>query len=233
MSLIPWYRPRPESLLVVAPHPDDEAIGCGGLLSLHSGIGGEATVLYLTCSEPRRMREAASALSLLGVKGARELNLPEGRVRPTDESRGAVRDLLLKIKPKTIMLPSKGDPHPDHRGAHSLLSEALYSAGGQDTEILLYEGFTPLSNANAWLDITAVADRKWTALGCYESQQERYHIVEIAQHLNAFRGLTTMRPHVRYAEAFLSMTLPEYLQSSAHASPPDGSPRPADDRREG
>ncbi|MET0622378.1 MAG: PIG-L deacetylase family protein [Pyrinomonadaceae bacterium] len=215
MSLIPWYRPRPEPLLVVAPHPDDETIGCGGLLSLHSALGGEATVLFLTCSEPRRRREAEAALSRLAVKSASELNLPEGRVQSTDESREAVEGLLLKVRPKTIMLPSTGDPHPDHRSSHTLVSEALLITGSPHTEILLYEGFTPLGNANTWLDITAVADQKWAALGCYESQQERYRIVDVARNLNAFRGLTTMRPHVHYAEAFLRVTLSEYLHDRA------------------
>lgn len=112
-----------------------------------------------------------------------------------------------------------GDPHPDHRSTHSLLSEALYIAGSPETEILLYEGFTPLGDANAWLDITPVAHQKWAALRSYESQQERYRIVEVAEHLNAFRGLTTMRPHIHYAEAFRHLTLPEYLRGCAPASP--------------
>jgi LmbE family N-acetylglucosaminyl deacetylase len=213
MSLIPWYHPAPQPLLVVAPHADDEVIGCGGLLAAHSRLGGESTVLYLTGSEERRGQEAQAARSQLDVKHAVELNLPEGRVRSTEQSRNSVLELLLKLKPRTIMLPSTGDPHPDHQMAHTLFSEALSALEGSDAEILFYETFTPLSDANAWLNITSTARQKWEALACYRSQQERYGIVEIAQHLNAFRGLTTMRRHIHYAEAFRRLTVAEYQLS--------------------
>lgn len=212
MSLIPWYHPTAQSLLVVAPHPDDEVIGCGGLLASHSRLGGESTVVYLTCSEQRRRQEAHHARSHLAVTRAVELNLVEGHLESTEENRETARELLREIKPGTITLPSTGDPHPDHRSAHTIFSEALSTVDGSNAEILFYEGFTPLCHANAWLDITPVAQQKWEALASYESQQERYHIVEIAKHLNAFRALTTMRKHVHYAEAFRRLTVSEYLQ---------------------
>lgn len=213
MSLIPWYHPTPLPLLVVAPHPDDEVIGSGGLLLSHAGVGGKSTVLYLTCSGQRRLREASAARAHLAVANAVDLNLPEGQVQSTEQSREAVRELLKKIQPQTIALPSTDDPHPDHRVAHTIFSEALSLIDCSDTEILLYEGFVPICHANAWLDITPIAHKKWEALACYESQQERYHLVEIVQHLNAFRALTTMRRQVKYAEAFRRLTGTEYLQT--------------------
>ncbi|MBV9209253.1 MAG: PIG-L family deacetylase, partial [Acidobacteria bacterium] len=96
MSLIQWYHPAPQSLLVVAPHPDDEVIGCGGLLASHARLGGESTVLYLTCSEQRRAEEACAARARLAVTRAVELNLPDGRLRSSEEVRQSVGDLLLK-----------------------------------------------------------------------------------------------------------------------------------------
>lgn len=213
MSLIQWYHPAPQSLLVVAPHQDDEVIGCGGLLAAHSRLGGESTVLYLTCSEQERIEEACAARARLAVTHAVELNLPDGHLRSTEELRQSVGALLMKFKPQTILLPSTGDPHPDHRMAHTIFSEVLSNIDDSDIEILFYETFTPLCNANAWLDITSTAQQKWEALTCYKSQQERYRIVEIARHLNAFRALTTMRRHVHYVEAFRRLTMTAYLQS--------------------
>ena len=223
MSLIPWYHPTAQSLLVAAPHADDEVIGCGGLLSSHSRTGGESTVLYLTGSEQKRWQEAIDARSKLAIAHAVELKLPDGHVQATEQTTETVRGLLRKIKPGTIMLPSMGDPHPDHRSTHAIFAEALSTVDDLDTEILLYEGFTPICNANAWLDITPVADQKWAALACYESQQERYRIVEIAQHLNAFRAITTMRKHVHYAEAFRRLTVSEYLHNRRFAFMPESS----------
>src|SRR5688500_11055260 len=124
MSLIPWFHPSSQPLLVVAPHPDDEAIGCGGLLSLHSRIGGESTVLYLTRAEERRWQESSAARSHLSVAQVFALDLSEGRVRPTEQVRQTVTEILNTVKPKSILLPSPSDPHPDHRNAHSIVTEA-------------------------------------------------------------------------------------------------------------
>lgn len=211
--LVPWYELTAQSILVVAPHPDDEVIGCGGLLCLHAQIGGQATIAYLTAAEQHRRQEASAARSHLAVTRSVELNFPEGHVQVTDQSAQGVNELLGNLKPNTLMLPSIGDRHPDHRAANNIFFDALSQARNGIKEILFYEGFTPICYANAWLDISQVAERKWTALTLYQSQQERYRIVEIAQHLNAFRALTTMRKHVRYAEAFRRLTVSEYLDA--------------------
>ena len=67
------------NVLVIAPHPDDESIGCGGALCLHSRRGDRSSVVYLTSGElglkhlPRhdawltREREAAQAAKILGI----------------------------------------------------------------------------------------------------------------------------------------------------------------------
>ncbi len=210
--LVPWYELTAQSILVVAPHPDDEVIGCGGLLSLHAQIGGQATIAYLTAAEQHRRQEASAARSHLAVTRSVELNFSEGHVQVTDQTAQCVTELLGNLKPNTLMLPSRNDRHPDHRAANNIFFNALSRARNGIKEILFYEGFTPICDANAWLDISEVAERKWTALTLYRSQQQRYRIVEIAQHLNAFRALTTMRKHVHYAEAFRRLTVSEYLE---------------------
>lgn len=135
------------SVLVVAPHPDDETLGCGGAIALLRALGYPVHVLVIsdgTLSHPnslkypalrlRALREAESreALSTLGV-GAPEttfLRLPDGSI-PTVESpgiRGAVvrcRQCLETQRPDVIFLPWRADPHPDHRATWKLISTAL------------------------------------------------------------------------------------------------------------
>lgn len=135
------------SALVVAPHPDDETLGCGGAIALLRALGCSIAVLVMsngTLSHPRsrkypaprlqalREAETREALATLGV-GATEitfLQLQDGSI-PTLESpgiRGAVarcRTYLETLMPDTIFLPWRFDPHPDHRATWKLIHTAL------------------------------------------------------------------------------------------------------------
>lgn len=135
------------SALVVAPHPDDETLGCGGAIALLRALGYPVHVLVIsdgTLSHPRSLKypaarlralreaETLNALSTLGVDAADVtfLRLPDGSI-PTSTSpgvRGAVmrcRTYLETWLPETIFLPWRFDPHPDHRATWHLIRTAL------------------------------------------------------------------------------------------------------------
>lgn len=136
--------------LVVAPHPDDESLGCGGAIALLSGFGQPPGVLFIsdgTRSHPNsrkfpppvlqdlRESEAREALRLLGASEAVFLRLPDGAV-PGKQAAGfdaavaRCRAFLDKFNPETILLPWRRDPHPDHRATSEIMQAALagYSA---------------------------------------------------------------------------------------------------------
>ena len=135
------------SILVVAPHPDDETLGCGGAIALLRALGCPVQVLVIsdgTLSHPRsakypaprlralRESETLEALSLLGVKRSEVtfLRLPDGSI-PTSASPGiqaAVArcgSFLQMSMPTTLFLPWRFDPHPDHRATWQLIRAAL------------------------------------------------------------------------------------------------------------
>ena len=134
--------------VVIAPHPDDEALGCGGLLALlHQAGQPTAAVLVSdgTMSHPvsrrfsaparQAVREAEfrQALALLGADAGEPLllGLPDGRVpgEPADagfgEAAGQLRGFLEKHGAATVLVPWRRDPHPDHRAASRLVRAAL------------------------------------------------------------------------------------------------------------
>lgn len=134
-------------VLVVAPHPDDETLGCGGLIARCAAEGTPLHVLFVTdgaASHPGsptwsrarlarcREAEAEEALRRLGAGGAGRtfLRLPDAAMPPpgTDAHRRAVRavsDLLRALSPALVVLPWRRDPHCDHRDSWALATEAL------------------------------------------------------------------------------------------------------------
>lgn len=125
------------SALVMAPHPDDESLGCGGTIALLRERGNAVHVLFVsdgTMSHPNskaypasrlrdlREQEAREALHRLGVdaNACTFLRYPDRRV-PANQDSGfpeavaRVATLLDEVKPTTLFMPWQRDPHPDHR----------------------------------------------------------------------------------------------------------------------
>lgn len=128
---------------VVAPHPDDEALGCGGLIAALGDAGREVWALLLSdggLSHPgsrayprerlaaARLREWRAGLEVLGVPETRTrtLGLPDGRLDALpDELEGGAAAAFREASPGTVLLPWGRDPHPDHRAAWLPLLRAV------------------------------------------------------------------------------------------------------------
>ena len=133
--------------LVVAPHPDDESLGCGGAIALLASFGVPVNALFIsdgTGSHPNsrkypalllrdlREKEAKEALAVLGAApgSAAFLRLKDGAV-PTKEAAGfaeavtSCRAYFADIQPQTILVPWRRDPHPDHRATSQIVQAAL------------------------------------------------------------------------------------------------------------
>src|SRR5262249_26826647 len=116
-----------ENVLVIAPHPDDESIGCGGTLCLHRQRGDTVCVVFLTSGERssdtepaetiRAVRETESqrVCEILGVSGTDYLRLPDLGL-PANIERAALqlRPVLESRSPGILYLPHPQESHPDH-----------------------------------------------------------------------------------------------------------------------
>jgi LmbE family N-acetylglucosaminyl deacetylase len=206
------------NVLVIAPHPDDESIGCGGTICLHRQRGERVGVVFLTSGERGlegvpaeracaiREREAEAALAVLGVQDADFLRLADlglaGMIAP-----GARRlhDFMASKPPDLVYLPHPDEAHPDHHAALALVRAALVQAGGGAPlpELRGYEVWTPMA-AYGWPeDISAVMARKLQAIRCYRSQLVTFRYDRAVRGLNQYRGCLAAR--CRYAEVFCSL----------------------------
>lgn len=215
-----------EPALVIAPHPDDEMLGCGGWILRSRAHGARWSVVYVTQREERRRAECEAALGGLDSVGELDLDLAEGHPWGRTREETAVRhlaDWLRQQRPRRLFVPNPLDPHPDHRRSHRLVAAALRGAGagseeGSGCEILAYEGLRPLADPNRWLDLASHADEKLRRLRLYASQESRYRLSVVADHLSAYRGASLLRRGIRHAEAYHLFDSREYLSWAARRS---------------
>lgn len=145
-----WSFDLPLRLLVIAPHPDDESLGCGGLVAQQMQLGGQAHIVFVTDGgashanshawtrerlSEQRQKEAETALAILGV-GSRArtfLRLQDADMPPPGSALwlcavSELKHILRDFQPDLVLLPWRRDPHRDHRDSWRLTMEALEDA---------------------------------------------------------------------------------------------------------
>jgi len=206
------------NVLVIAPHPDDETIGCGGALCLHQQRGDRVVVVFLTSGElglkrlsqekawTVREREATAAARILGVTRVHFLRQPDWMLGDHLKTAArALRPILLTEKPQFIYVPHEAEGHPDHQAALPVLRLALKAWRGSVPELRAYEVWTPLATHDHIENISRVMARKLKALRAHQSQLREFNYERAVSGLNSFRG--EMGAKCRYAEVFQSVTL--------------------------
>jgi N-acetylglucosamine malate deacetylase 1 len=205
------------NIVVIAPHPDDETIGCGGALCRHVAAGDRVAVVFLTSGELGlkalakeeawriREAEAKAAARLLGIARLDFLRLPDWGVGSHIRAGARLLQPILKAeRPGLVYLPHSGDGHPDHQASLPLFRRAMMDLRLRTPEIRSYEVWTPLGEYDHVEDISAVMPRKLRALRAHRSQLGEFDYVHAVRGLNQFRGaLAARRP---YAEVFQSLS---------------------------
>lgn len=225
VDLGPKYMADPtlSRIMVFAPHPDDDVLGCGGSIVKHRRKGRKVKVVYLTSGEAGspvlhpdglnrvREEEAVQALSALEIEDPVFLRLPDGGIEVNAPSLAAVVGLLRRERPEIIYLPHAGDVHRDHLKTHELVLESCRRAAGpwhpqcgrhswEVDWILAYEVWAPLGEVNMVEDISPFMEIKLEAMRRHKSQLEHIAYDEGIRGLNRFRGISSGRGE--YCECF-------------------------------
>ena len=203
-------RLRAERLLVLAPHPDDEVIGCGGLVAQHLRERRLVRIVVATdgaeanAGAADREEETRRGVARLGDHAEIEfLRLPDRRLDDTVAPR--IREILLEFRPDLIAVPSPIEIHPDHLA----LARAFVDLVQKDetlfadlavAKVAFYEVSQPI-RPNALVDITDVAELKYEAIAEHRSQTTLRDYGAFARGLNAYRAMT-LAPETKFAEAY-------------------------------
>ena len=208
-------------VLVVAPHPDDESVGCGGSIRLWASAGARVVVLFATDGEgtvgasegpaevsARRRAEAGAACHVLGAE-ARHAGHPDGGLAGrAAEFGGDLSALAAEVQPEAVLVPWFGDGHPDHAACTAALAAADLRP---QVEVWGYETWTPLP-ANRLIDITAAVDVKKAAIGAHATAHRAFDVGALVG-LSRYRSVHGLMGR-GYAEAFLAAPLERYLAAA-------------------
>lgn len=197
-----------DKVLVIAPHQDDESIGCAGTILKHTKSGKKAEIAFCTHESNDRMKESEKAASILGSKRNHFLQFPIRSLDGNKKFEENLKMLLKKTAPEIVFVPFWFDNHPDHRA----VSKAFIKIKNKiDPNIMIYaySVWMPL-NPNCIIDISDVWEEKKKAIQCYKTQTASRDYVKIAQGLNQYWA-EIKTPGMQYAETFFRATLKEYI----------------------
>jgi LmbE family N-acetylglucosaminyl deacetylase len=229
-------RVRSESALIVAPHFDDEVLGCGGLAAQLAASGAAVRILFLTdggggveevedrdAYRTRRREEAGNSVRALGAAGCDVLDLPDGDLdRHLGKAAEGLRRALLTQRPDLLLVPHPLEVTRDHQAAfaavHRLLAPLRDTDRGEMEEalanlrILLYEVNHP-GHPDLLVDVTAEEGVLEAAMACYGSQEERHPYLNAALGLRRFRTLS-LGPEVKLAEGYRRLRVEDFVTRS-------------------
>src|SRR5688572_14412126 len=120
-------------ILVLAAHPDDAELGCGGTIASHVSLGYKVGIVDLTRGElgtrgtPEiRAQEAKDAAAILGVSVRDNLNLKDGFFQNNPEHQLVVIRAIRKYQPDIVIANAVSDRHVDHGKGASLAYDACF-----------------------------------------------------------------------------------------------------------
>lgn len=212
-------------ILVIAPHPDDEVLGCGGTIAKHKRLKDKIFLCIVTraykpdWSESflrNRPKEIEKSNKILGIEKTYFLNFPTAKLDTISqkELNDSISNIVKKVKPEMVYAPYEGDLSKDHR----LIFEATLVAtrpkiNSSVKKVLIYEilsetewgkdltkkTFTP----NIYIDISETLKQKLEAMNAYKSELKKYphpRSLKIVKVLAEKRG---SEAGLKFAEAFI------------------------------
>lgn len=207
-----------EKVVVVAVHPDDETIGCGGTIIKHLNKGDEVHCILVTKGNAEQKVIWDKVKDTYLFTSVTELDFPE--LDLMDKSLNELIPPLSKaisvIQPQTIIIPNRSDAHSDHKAIFNAVASCTKAFRYPFIEkVLMMEVISetdfalPLPEgqfiANYYVDITKEFEKKQEILKIYESELLPYpqtRNLNTMQALNRYRG---SQINAEYAEAFMNL----------------------------
>ncbi len=207
-----------EKVVVVAVHPDDETIGCGGTIVKHLNKGDEVHCILVTKGNAEQEVIWDKVKDAYHFSSVTELDFPELDLmdKSLNELIPPLSNVINTIQPQTIIIPNRSDAHSDHKAIFNAVASCTKAFRYPFIEkVLMMEVISetdfalPLPEgqfiANYYVDITKEFEKKQEILKIYESELLPYpqtRNLNTMQALNRYRG---SQINAEYAEAFMNL----------------------------
>lgn len=192
-----------DKLLIVSPHPDDESIGCGGLIAQYAS---QCDVLLITdggTGNPEwsyektaevRSREFQNTMRMAAVNKSIQLKCRCGEYRKLRRTKIGM-DLSVY---QHIFIPNSRENHIEHKIVHQIIIRAVRQQHIH-SNVYEYEVWTPMYKITNYLDISQYKEKKVELISNYKCQLKHIDYISAIIGLNCYRG---MQYHIRYAEGY-------------------------------
>lgn len=178
-------------ILVIAVHPDDAELGCGGTIASHVAMGKKVGIVDLTAGElgtrgsvEIRARESAASSKVLGIKVRENLGFADGFFANDRKHQLEIIRIIRKYQPELVIANAVNDRHPDHGRAAQLSRDACFLSGLRMIETIdegkVQESWRP---KQVWhmvqsqyivpdvvVDVSKHWETKMEAIRCFKSQ---------------------------------------------------------------
>lgn len=215
-----------KTVLVVAPHADDESLGCGGSILKHHAKGDEVHWLIITTPKEQygysaaiaanRQQEIKNARKALHFSSISQLGLrPSGlETYPLGEIITPVHSVIKRLKPQVIYVPFRNDAHSDHQYVFdAVVSASKTFRSPYVKQLLAYEtpsetdfdlkpesaGFRP----NYYINITEYAEQKLKACLLYQGELGEFPFPRSPEVIQALWQIRGAQAGCKAAEAFM------------------------------
>lgn len=214
------------TVLIVAPHPDDETLGCGGTMLRHVDQGDSVHWLIVTrISEDLgfskekvegREHEIEEVASEYGVEQTINLGFPTTRldVQPMSELVKSVGNAFRSVEPEVVYVPYRNDIHTDHAAVFDAVASCTKSFRYPSVRrVLAYETLsetnfkidpgTSTFSPNVFVDITGYLETKITIMNTYESEMGAHPFPRSDSSIRSLATLRGSASGVSAAEGFM------------------------------
>lgn len=210
-------------MLVIAPHPDDEVIGCGGTILKNRAEGGEAFLCVVTAAHPpewnkkiikTKKEERAKAAKLLGIKKSLFLDFPATKLDTISQSEliKKISTCVKAVKPESVFVSHWGDLHKDHKVVFDAAMVATRPFNTSVKKVLCYEipsstSLVPNKEAaflpNVFVDISNVLEKKLEIMKVYKTELRKHPHPRSIEALRVHAKKRGTQIGVKAAEAFV------------------------------
>jgi len=212
-------------VLIIAPHPDDEVLGCGGTIAKHASTGDEVYLCVVTKAYPpewpeseveERKKEVLRVSEILGIKKTYFLDLPTVKLDtlPQKELNEAISQVVNEVRPEIVYVPHRGDVNRDHQLVFDATMVATRPAHYPFIKkVLAYESLSEtewaapfVENAfipNVFVDISRTLETKLKAMSEYKLELRQFPHPRSLEAISALAKIRGTQANLNAAEAFV------------------------------